>query len=86
MLLPAEALHPAVHVVQHLALDLGVAVVELRMEAIKMYLFSEYRLSKGSGNIQALQDVLRNVMYIHRRIIPCLDHQVDCMCLPGRQL
>ena len=35
MLLSAKALYPAVHVVQHLALDLGVAVVELRVVAAK---------------------------------------------------
>lgn len=33
VLLSAEALHPAVHVLEHLALDLGVAVVEVRVEA-----------------------------------------------------
>ena len=34
VLLVAEALYPALHVVEHLTLDLGVAVVEFRMESV----------------------------------------------------
>ena len=80
MLLVTETLHPFAHELQHLALDLRAAVVEVRMEP------DETRVKRITSRervrgcyLQALENVFCEAVYIDAAVPPGLDYALRCV-------